>query len=94
LLLPGIGKALAAEFVRAGDNVIISSRSEERVRTTTRELQQLGSAKVAGIVANVSKPGDVAGLAKFAAEQLGTVDLWCARPELCEVIGKPIERSA
>lgn len=55
------------------------SRSDERVRATTRELQQLGGAsKVAGIVANVSKPADVAGLAKFAAEQLGTVDLWCA----------------
>lgn len=82
-LRSGIGKALAAEFVRAGDNVIISSRSEERVRATTRELQQqAGGATVAGIVANVSKPADVAALAVFAADKLGTVDLWCESEEI------------
>jgi chlorophyll(ide) b reductase len=70
---------LAAEFLRTGDNVVVSSRSEERVRSTVRDLEQLQTgASVAGIAANVSKPNDVAALAKFASTQLGTVDLWCA----------------
>ncbi len=73
----GIGRALAKEFLRTGDNVIVSSRSEERVRSTVRELEQLQTgASVAGIAANVSKPNDVAALASFASTQLGTVDLW------------------
>ena len=75
----------------AGDNIIISSRNEERVKATTRELQQLGSGKVAGIAANVSKPGDVAALAKFAAEQLGTVDLWCAQSPVPQCDARALE---
>ena len=75
----GIGRALAKEFLKLGDNVIVSSRSEERVRSTVKELEQLQTgASVAGIAANVSKPNDVAALASFASTQLGTVDLWCA----------------
>ena len=75
----GIGRALAKEFLKTGDNVIVSSRSEERVRSTVKELEQLQTgASVAGIAANVSKPNDVAALARFASTQLGTVDLWCA----------------
>ena len=74
----GIGRALAKEFLSTGDNVIVSSRSEERVRSTVKDLEQLQTgASVAGIAANVSKPNDVAALANFASTQLGTVDLWC-----------------
>ena len=74
----GIGRALASEFLKTGDNVIVSSRSEERVRSTVKELEQLKTgASVAGIAANVSKPNDVAALAKFASTQLGTINLWC-----------------
>jgi len=73
----GVGKALAAEFVRAGDNVIISSRTEDRVKATVRGLQPLGNGKVSGLPTNVAKPVDVANLAKHAKETLGKVDIWC-----------------
>lgn len=36
----GLGKALAREFLFAGDNVVIASRSPDSVRTTTAQLQQ------------------------------------------------------
>ncbi|CAK9222361.1 unnamed protein product [Sphagnum troendelagicum] len=36
----GLGKALAREFLQAGDNVVIASRSPESVRDTVTELQQ------------------------------------------------------
>ena len=49
------------------------------MRSTVRDLEQLQTgASVAGVAANVSKPNDVAALAKFASAQLGTIDLWCA----------------
>uniref|UniRef100_A0A0D6QWC4 chlorophyll(ide) b reductase n=1 Tax=Araucaria cunninghamii TaxID=56994 RepID=A0A0D6QWC4_ARACU len=36
----GLGKALAREFLFAGDNVVIASRSPDSVRTTVAQLQQ------------------------------------------------------
>lgn len=36
----GLGKALAREFLFAGDNVVITSRSPDSVRTTIAQLQQ------------------------------------------------------
>lgn len=36
----GLGKALAREFLFAGDNVVIASRSPDSVRTTIAQLQQ------------------------------------------------------
>lgn len=79
----GVGKALAEEFVRSGDNVIICSRGEDRVRSTVEELQTLaaqthgsGNVKVRGIPANVAKAKEVAALADFAVQELGSVDIW------------------
>ncbi|KAK9825848.1 hypothetical protein WJX81_003619 [Elliptochloris bilobata] len=77
----GIGKALAEEFLRAGDSVVVSSRAGDRVSSTVRELDalarslQLGSS-VKGIACNMARPGDVAALANFARDKLGSVDLW------------------
>ncbi|GAQ77737.1 Chlorophyll b reductase [Klebsormidium nitens] len=36
----GLGKALAREFLRFGDNVVVASRSEEAVRRTVAELRK------------------------------------------------------
>lgn len=77
----GIGKALAEEFVKAGDSVIISSRNAERVQTVADELQaaataQGSSAKILGCPADVSKCKEVAALADFASKELGSIDFW------------------
>ncbi|KAK9839985.1 hypothetical protein WJX74_001479 [Apatococcus lobatus] len=77
----GVGKALAEEFVRQGDNVIISSRSDDRVASVARELSGLArsqgtGSKVKGVACNICKPSDVANLASQAADSLGSVDLW------------------
>eukprot|EP00271_Cylindrocystis_brebissonii_P003493 TRINITY_DN1450_c0_g2_i1.p1 TRINITY_DN1450_c0_g2~~TRINITY_DN1450_c0_g2_i1.p1 ORF type:complete len:683 (+),score=134.54 TRINITY_DN1450_c0_g2_i1:246-2294(+) len=42
----GLGKALAREFLRMGDNVIVTSRSENAVQETVMELQMERSAQL------------------------------------------------
>jgi len=68
----GVGKALAANFVRAGDNVVVCSRDEERVTSTIEELQALAGesgsgGKVLGLPTNVARAKDVAALANYAS---------------------------
>ena len=51
-------------------------------RTRTGRGAQLlthsGNVDAQGIACNMARPGDVAALANFARDKLGTVDLWCA----------------
>ncbi|WOL09313.1 putative chlorophyll(ide) b reductase NYC1, chloroplastic [Canna indica] len=88
----GLGKALAREFLLSGDRVVIASRSPESVEQTVEELKEnlkegisvsgnkaranLSQAMVVGIDCDVCKPADVRKLAKFAVEELGSVDIW------------------
>lgn len=140
----GVGRALAAEFLRAGDNVVLCARdgappalppvlhtttgaatcwaapnlpapvaahcrcgsgwvlllarcapatparrplhhAGAAVSTAVEELQDLArqlpsssgsTPTVAGIACNMARPADVAALADYAKEQLGTVDFW------------------
>ncbi|GIL79095.1 hypothetical protein Vretimale_11 [Volvox reticuliferus] len=73
----GIGRALAEEFLRAGDRVVICSRSEERVEDAVAELAAAyGTDRVKGVAVDVARPGQARVLADFAAEQLGSVNLW------------------
>lgn len=55
----GFGKALAKEFIRNGDNVVICSRDPYRVSTTTVELQTLANvlrnrSKIEGRVVDIA----------------------------------------
>lgn len=75
----GIGKALAREFLRAGDRVLIASRSQ---RDATAAAQQLSRetgvplSNIVGIACDVSDSVSVARLAESAASQLGIIDVW------------------
>lgn len=66
----GIGKALAAEFLRAGDNVAVCSREEARVQATIEELSNLArpTARLTGRPVNVACAGDVAAFADYVSE--------------------------
>lgn len=73
----GIGYAMAKEFLHHGDQVIISSRSGDRVSTAVANLKkEMPQAQVWGIPCDVSRWLDVEALARFAKEQLGTLDFW------------------
>lgn len=74
----GAGKALAQKFLECGDNVVVCSRDEERVRATVEELQQYTgeSNKVLGMRADVTNASDMTAVAAFASESFGSVDIW------------------
>jgi chlorophyll(ide) b reductase len=68
----GVGYALAAQFVRSGDRVVICSRNAENVRVALQGLESVVATSGAGgqafgTVADVSQPADVTSLGKFAS---------------------------
>ncbi|KAG2423632.1 hypothetical protein HXX76_015149 [Chlamydomonas incerta] len=73
----GIGRALAEDFLAAGDRVVICSRTGERVSEAVAELAaKYGADRVKGLAVDVSAPGQARLLADFAARELGRVDIW------------------
>ncbi|XP_020231128.1 chlorophyll(ide) b reductase NOL, chloroplastic [Cajanus cajan] len=73
----GIGYALAKEFLKAGDNVVVCSRSVERVETAVQSLKvEFGEQHVWGTACDVRNAEDVKNLVSFAREKLKYIDIW------------------
>eukprot|EP00667_Euglena_gracilis_P002317 EG_transcript_2317 len=73
----GVGKALAREFLRRGDQVVVTSRSQAAVDRTVEELRaEVPGGIVVGIATDVSNGAEVRTLADYAVKQFGGVDLW------------------
>jgi hypothetical protein len=76
----GIGRALVREFLSAGDNVYIASRSAKSIRDTVAELtgECVRPRQVAGVECDVSKPSSVTRLASLAQDHFedGNIDVW------------------
>src|SRR5262245_49242607 len=71
----GIGKAIAAALVRAGVNVVVSSRDSHEIESTVSELNALGGARVAGCVCDVRDYAQVTSLFQTALRTFDRVDL-------------------
>ena len=73
----GIGLAMAREFLRYGDRVVVSSRSAEGIEAAIAQLkEEFPEGEVLGLACDVSLSEDVEALADFAGEQLGSLDIW------------------
>lgn len=73
----GIGRGLAAEFLRQGCRVVISGRQQDAVDTAVAELEAgFDSAEVIGQACDVADAGQLQQLWDFAVAQFGRVDLW------------------
>ncbi|XP_024026258.1 chlorophyll(ide) b reductase NOL, chloroplastic isoform X1 [Morus notabilis] len=73
----GIGYALAKEFLKAGDNVVICSRSAERVESAVQSVkEEFGEQHVWGTRCDVREGQDVKDLVAFAQRNLGHIDIW------------------
>ena len=71
----GLGHAIARELAGEGAAVAICARDEQRLAQAGRAIAAATGARVLPIVADVSKPADVARLVRTAIESLGRVDI-------------------
>ena len=75
----GLGLAMAEEFVRHGDSVVVSGRHAASVDAARHSLLPLATAEgqqVVGCVCDVSSASACTELARTAQASLGRVDLW------------------
>ncbi|CAI0442320.1 unnamed protein product [Linum tenue] len=91
----GIGYALAKGFLAAGDNVIICSRSAERVESAVESLKnEFGEQHVWGTTCDVREGQDVKNLVAFAKENLKYVDIWINNAGSNAYSYKPLSESS
>lgn len=71
----GIGKAIAAALLRAGADVLITSRHGDELHAAADEIRTGAAGRVETRVADMSVRGEVSALAEFATSSLGKVDI-------------------
>jgi len=70
-----IGRAIARALAAAGASVVVNGhRDREAVDSVVREIRDAGG-RALGIMADVSKHEEVAGLVRAAAQEFGSVDI-------------------
>ncbi|KAI3437866.1 hypothetical protein D9Q98_000312 [Chlorella vulgaris] len=69
----GVGKALAREFLKCGDSVLVTSRSAAGSQAAAEQLREEagGGGRVMGMECDVSNPDSVEGLMDAASELVG-----------------------
>ncbi|WP_121195103.1 3-oxoacyl-ACP reductase FabG [Motilibacter peucedani] len=73
----GIGRGIAAVFARAGAQVLITGRDEERGHLAAKELGELGG-RVSFVAAEAASAADAQEVAAAAADRHGGLDVLCA----------------
>jgi NAD(P)-dependent dehydrogenase (short-subunit alcohol dehydrogenase family) len=81
----GIGRGLAAEFGRRGDNVVIAGRDGERVAETVAALND-GPGRAVGQPCDVSQVEQVQALWDLAVKTFGQVDIWINNAGLARTV--------
>ena len=71
----GLGKAIARGFVEAGADIVISSRTEDVLKTALKEILAGTERRGIYIVADMTNRDSVRCLAHEAVEQMGKVDI-------------------
>jgi NAD(P)-dependent dehydrogenase (short-subunit alcohol dehydrogenase family) len=77
----GIGRAIAAEFVRMGAVVFICARNRTALEKTVREIEAAGG-RIHGIVGDVGNADDAARMVKATAQHTGSVDVLVSNASL------------
>ncbi|MFB5674800.1 SDR family oxidoreductase [Paenibacillus terreus] len=71
----GLGKAIAAQLVAEGADVMLVSRNESKLAEAREELAKLGGGRVEYTVADVKDKGDVEKLLQRTGELFGRIDI-------------------
>jgi NAD(P)-dependent dehydrogenase (short-subunit alcohol dehydrogenase family) len=76
LFFPGIGLALAKQFLAAGDKVCFCARDADQLEAQCKELEKEYPGQTLSRATDVTKASDVAALAEFVKKEMGNVDIW------------------
>ena len=71
----GIGRESAREFLQAGAKVMICSRTKDELEKTRDELAKQTGGEIKCIVADTTKPADIARVVDETVKTFGTVDI-------------------
>lgn len=71
----GLGKAMTTYFLELGANVVISSRNQEKIDNTARELEAQTGGKVLAVPCDVRYYDQVEALVQRSCEKFGSVDI-------------------
>ncbi|OWA50084.1 Dehydrogenase/reductase SDR family member 4 [Hypsibius exemplaris] len=88
----GIGLAIARRLGLDGAKVLISSRKQENVERTVRDLQK-EDIVVAGAVCHVAKEADRNNLVEKAVKEFGGVDIFVSNAAINPAVGPVLETS-
>ncbi|AOS83629.1 short-chain dehydrogenase [Chlorobaculum limnaeum] len=73
----GLGLAMAREFLRAGDRVVVCSRRDSNLALALQTLErEVPGGEAHGMACDVSDPRQAAEFAAFAAGKLCVIDRW------------------
>ena len=71
----GLGKAIATQLAKEGANVVIASRSEDKLQSVVDELKKIELHNVQYIKADVASLQDIEQAVRFTKETFGTIDI-------------------
>ena len=71
----GIGAALATACAKAGANLILTARNEQRLADLAAELDAIGAGRVQTIALDLAQPGGAGTLVDQLAQEAQTVDI-------------------
>ncbi|MCR4328732.1 MAG: SDR family oxidoreductase [Patescibacteria group bacterium] len=66
----GLGEVMAQAFIKEGSKMVISSRSEKKLKEVSQKI------KVESFVADVTDEKQVNNLRDFAVQKFGRIDIW------------------
>lgn len=71
----GLGKAIAAELLKEGANVLIVSRDEDKLAAVQTELSELGEGRILYCRADVKNYEEIKAMVAKAAAEFGGIDI-------------------
>jgi len=87
----GIGKAIAAAFLREGAKVAIAARTGSVMDATVREFENAGLGPCMAIRADVSHPEEVESLVQRALSSFGAIDILVNAAGIQKPIGSVVD---
>ncbi|MGC8229583.1 SDR family oxidoreductase [Pseudobacillus badius] len=71
----GLGKAIAAKLAEGGANVMLASRSGEKLEEVKQQLQKGSAGQIEYTVCDMTKPEDIQALVQKTAEIFGSIHI-------------------